>query len=147
MLQRACRLLPGLWAGGLLCIAVLTAPAAFATLATADAGRVVGYVFAREAWTSLAFAAVLLLARRTLPSGGGVGNAALLWGTAACTLLGYFVVQALMPAARAGQGSFSFGQLHLVSTVFYGIKTSIVLALAWRTSGQLHAPLSRRPSS
>jgi hypothetical protein len=51
-------------------------------------------------------------------------------------------VQALMPAARVGQGALSFGQLHLVSTVFYGIKTLAVLLLAWRAAG-----LSRPPSS
>ena len=28
----------------------------------------------------------------------------------------------------------SFGQLHLVSTVFYGLKTVLVLVLAWRAA-------------
>jgi hypothetical protein len=44
-------------------------------------------------------------------------------------------VQALLPAARAGQGTFDFAQLHLFSTVCYGLKTLIVLRLAWRASG------------
>ena len=35
------RLLPGLWAGWLLCVAGLATPAPFALLAQADAGRVV----------------------------------------------------------------------------------------------------------
>jgi hypothetical protein len=131
MLQRVSQLLPGLWAGLLLCIAALAAPAAFAVLPTADAGRVVGHVFVREAWISLALAALLLWGHR-LPSGRRIGNAALLWGTVACTLLGYFAAQALMPAARAGQGWLSFGQLHLISTVFYGCKSLLVLLLAWR---------------
>ena len=128
MLPRALRLLPGMWAGMLLCIAALAAPAAFAVLPTAEAGKVVGHVFVREAWLSLALTAVLLWALRPR-------HAWLLWGTVLCTLLGYFAVQALMPAARAGQGVLSFGQLHLVSTVFYGLKTLLVLALAWRTAG------------
>jgi hypothetical protein len=133
MLQRVLRLLPGLWAGLLLCIAALAAPAAFSVLPTADAGRVVGQVFVREAWISLALAALLLWGHRhALASGRRIGNAALLWGAVACTLLGYFAVQALMPEARAGQGALSFGQLHLISTVFYGLKTLLVLLLAWR---------------
>jgi len=60
----------------------------------------------------------------------------LLLGTLACTVAGWFGVQPLMPAARAGQGSLSFGQLHLASTVLYGIKTLLVLALAWRASAR-----------
>ena len=136
MLQRTWRVLPGLWAGVLLCIAVLAAPAACALLPAADAGKVVGYIFAREGWFSLLLAAVLLLGLRgASPSGGrGAGRGVLLWGTVVCTLLGGFAVQAAMPAARAGQGMLSFGQLHLVSTVFYGLKTVLVLVLAWRAA-------------
>ena len=142
MLLRVRRLLPALWAGVLICIAAIAAPAAFANLDAADAGRVVSHVFVREAWSSLLLAALLLLLERRHGAPGRV-NAALLWGTIACTLLGYFAIQPLMPAARAGQGALSFGQLHLISTLFYGLKTVLVLALAWRVAGDL----SRRPSS
>ena len=59
------RLLPGLWAGVLLCVALIATPAPFATLAVADAGRVVSRILAQEAWLSLIVAvALLLLARR-----------------------------------------------------------------------------------
>lgn len=142
MLQRLRRLLPALWAGVLICIAALAAPAAFANLAAADAGRVVGHIFVREAWLSLALAALLLGLDR-LHGAMGRTNVLLLWGTVACTLLGYFAIQPLMPAARVGQGVLSFGQLHLISTLFYGLKTALVLVLAWRVAGDL----SRRPSS
>jgi hypothetical protein len=138
MAERWRRLLPGLWAGALLCIAAIAAPAAFGTLPSAEAGRVAAGIFVREGWLSLGLAAVLLgLERR---AGGATtsrrapGNVVLLWTTVACTLLGYFVVQALMPAARAGQGMLGFGQLHLISTVFYGLKTLAVLLLAWRAA-------------
>ena len=138
------RLLPGVWAGVLLVIAGIAAPAAFATLPAAEAGRVMARIFAHEGWFSLALAALLLLLyrRRGAPKSRDV---LLLWGTVACTLLGYFAVQPLMPAARAGQGVLSFGQLHLLSTMLYGIKTLLVLALAWRAAGA--EDLSRRPSS
>jgi len=133
MTGRLLRILPGLWAGVLLCIAALAAPAAFALLPAADAGRVVGHLFLREAWLSLAMAAVLIIgARHALPNGHRLGSRALLWGTAACTALGYFMLQSMMPAARAGQGALSFAQLHLLSTAFYGLKTVLVLVLAWR---------------
>lgn len=145
MAERLARLLPALWAGLLLAIAVVAAPAAFAALPSADAGRVVGRMFIQEAWASLALAAVLLLLLRARGGSVRAGLTPLLWGTVACTVLGYFAVQPLMAAARAGQGALSFGQLHLISTVFYGVKTLLVLGLAWRTA----APdaFSRRPSS
>ncbi len=141
LLSRVGRILPALWAGVLICIAALAAPAAFANLAVADAGRVVAYVFVREAWLSLVLAGLLLVLERR--HGTGRVNALLLWGTVVCTLLGYFAIQLLMPAARAGQGALSFGQLHLISTLFYGLKTALVLTLAWRVA----VDFSRRPSS
>jgi hypothetical protein len=139
------RLLPGLWAGMLLCIAGLAAPATFAALTSAEAGQVVSHIFIREAWLSLALAALLLGLQRRQGPHLRLSNALLLWTTVLCTLLGYFAVQALMPAARVGQGVLSFGQLHLISTVFYGIKTLAVLLLAWRAAGLTE--FSRRPSS
>jgi hypothetical protein len=145
MAERWRRLLPGLWAGMLLCIAGISAPAAFNVLPSAEAGQVVSRIFIREAWLSLVLAALLLGLERPRAAGQGIGNAALLWITVACTLLGYFAVQALMPAARVGTGVLSFGQLHLISTVFYGIKTLAVLLLAWRAAGT--EVVSRRPSS
>jgi GNAT superfamily N-acetyltransferase len=145
MAERLRRLLPGLWAGMLLCIAALAAPAAFAALGSAEAGQVVSRIFVREAWLSLGLAALLLgFEWRQVPQ-AGLGNSVLLWTTVVCTALGYFAVQALMPAARVRQGVFGFAQLHLISTVFYGTKTLAVLLLAWRAAG-LNG-LSRRPSS
>ncbi len=141
MTARWARVLPGLWAGLLLCIALIATPAVFALLPRADAGTVVSRIFAHEAWLSLVLAGLLLLSERTRrtrmfepPQGAAAGNKPLLWGTVLCTLLGYFAVHGLMPAARAGQGPFSFGQLHAVSTAFYGLKTLLVLVLAWRAS-------------
>ena len=57
MAQRWRRMLPGLWAGLLLCVALVAAPAAFAVLPGAEAGRVVARIFVQEAWISLALAA------------------------------------------------------------------------------------------
>jgi hypothetical protein len=59
-------------------------------------------------------------------------NLMLLLGTLFCTVAGYFAVQPMMAAARAGQGAISFGALHAVSAGFFMLKGLLVLALAWR---------------
>ncbi len=139
-LERTRRLLPGLWAGWLLCVALLATPAVFAQLSGSEAGRLVGRMLAQEAYTSLALGLLLLIlervrARRAALAGAGpqfsVGMMLAL-GAVFCTVVGYFALQPLMPAARLGQGAFSFGQLHAASAVFYLLKTLLVLVLAWR---------------
>ncbi|MBI5717511.1 MAG: DUF4149 domain-containing protein [Burkholderiales bacterium] len=133
-------LLPAFWAGGLVAVAAIATPAPFATLAVADAGRVVARVLAQEAHASLVLGVALLLLERQAAkrgAGGGAGtqfSGGMVLALAAifCTVLGYFALQPLMPAARAGQGAFSFAQLHMASALCYGLKTLAVLALAWR---------------
>jgi Domain of unknown function (DUF4149) len=136
-------LLPALWAGGLLCVALLATPAPFAVLAAADAGRVVGRMLAQEAYSSLALGIVILVlervaARRASAVGAGpqfTAGMALALGALFCTVAGYFAVQPMMAAARAGQGSLGFMQLHAISAGFYVLKTGLVLVLAWRATG------------
>jgi Domain of unknown function (DUF4149) len=131
-------------------VAAVATPAGFALLARADAGRLAGRILAQEAWTSLALAVLLLAmergrARLAAEAGqGSVLNAEmlLLLGIVFCTVAGYFALQPLMLAARVGQGPLSFGQLHLASTVFYGVKALLVLVLAWRASFTQPAPSS-----
>lgn len=131
---------PALWAGALIAIAAIATPAPFATLARAEAGRVVARVLAQEAWLSLVFGVVLLLAarRRAAPAAaagrGSVmsGEVLLLLGTIGCTVAGYFGVQPLLAAARAGQAAFGFGQLHAFSVVCYVVKCVLVLTIVWR---------------
>jgi Domain of unknown function (DUF4149) len=138
------RFLPGLWAGWLLCVALLATPAPFALLARADAGRIVGRMLAQEAYTSLALGIIVLVLERVAARrrggaqfGWGFGLAA---GALFCTVAGYFAVQPMMAAARAGAGALSFGQLHAVSAAFYVVKLVLVAALAWRA-------ITRPPSS
>lgn len=152
-LTRAAALLAGLWAGVLLCIALVATPAGFALLAAADAGRVAGRMLAQEATLSLVMAVVLLMierrrTRRADAAGGGPvlgANILLLMGALFCTVAGYYAVQPMMAAARAGQGSWSFAALHAVSAGFYGLKTLLVIALAWRLTA--NRPVNRPPSS
>ncbi len=154
--ERLRRLLPALWAGVLLCIALVATPAPFALLERADAGRVVARVLLQEAWFSLLLATLLLLlerriARRRSEAGAGsvLGtDTLLLLSTLFFTVAGYFGVQPLLADARAGQGSFGFGTLHAVSMLLFGLKCALVLWLAWRAAAQpLAAEISPRPFS
>jgi hypothetical protein len=139
--ERWRRGLPGLWAGALIAFAAVATPAAFALLPQADAGRVVARILAQEAHASLALGALLVglervSARRFADEGGPQFTPGLVLAllTVFCTVLGYFALQPLMAAARAGQGSFSFGQLHAVSALLYAVKLCAVLALTWRAA-------------
>lgn len=133
-------LVAGMWAGVLLCIGAIAAPAAFATLAPADAGRFVGRVFEQEAHGSIVVALLLFAIERQRSgraAAAGVGsvfssNLLLLLGCIFCTVAGYFGVQPLMAAARTGQGALSFGALHAVSGGFFVLKGLLALVLAWR---------------
>jgi hypothetical protein len=133
------RLLPGLWAGWLLCVALLATPAAFALLPAGEAGRLAARMLAQEAYTSLALGVLVLVleriaARRAAGQGAGSqfsGGMLLALGALFCTVAGYFGILPFMQAARAGQGSLSFGQLHAISAAFYLAKVLLVLALAW----------------
>ncbi len=142
MAERLRLLLPAAWFGLLACVALIAAPASFAVLAVVDAGRVNGRIFMHEAWTSVALALLLWLlergrARRAAQAGKGSvfsTEMLLLGGTLLCTFGGYFALQPLLPAARAGQTLLSFGQLHLVSVSLFGLKLLLVASLAWRAS-------------
>ena len=128
----------------LLCIAAVAAPSAFATLASADAGRVVARVLTQEAYASLAVALLLFALERrrsrqaAASRSGSVlsTNTLLSMGTLFCTVAGHFAVQPMMAAARAGQGAWSFGALHSVSGGLFALKGLLVLALAWRLSAR-----------
>ena len=139
---RLVRLLPGFWLGGLVCVAALATPAPFALLERADAGRVVGRILGQEAYASLLLGVViLLLERRASAHAAAAGQGSqfgagmvLALGAVFCTVAGYFALQPLMAAARAGQGTLSFGQLHAISAAFYALKLLLVALLAWRVA-------------
>ena len=154
--QRAGRwrvLLPAFWAGGLVTVAALAAPAPFALLAAADAARVAARILAQEAYASLALGVLMLLLERRaarLRSAAGCGSqfsAGMVLALTAIflTVLGYFAVLPPMAAARAGQGALTFAQWHMISAACYGLKTLAVLALAWRSAAAAQAPAAGAP--
>ena len=138
--ERLRRGLPALWAGLLLAIGGIAAPAAFELLARADAGRLVGRLFAIEAWLGLLLGAGLLLlerrrARAEAEQGAGSVLSTpmlLLLGALFCTVAGHFALLPMMDLARAGQGPLSFGALHAISALLFVLKTGLLLVLAWR---------------
>ena len=106
---RFAALIAGLWAGILLCIGAIAAPAAFAMLARADAGRLVGRLFEQEAYLSLGVAIVLFAIERQRSrdaAAAGQGSVfstplILLLGALFCTVAGHF---ALLPMLAAEIG-------------------------------------------
>jgi len=91
VLERLRRLLPGPWAGVLLCIAAIAAPAAFALLERPVAGQVVGWFFQREAWMSIGLAVALLAIERSRArAAAAVGDGSVL-STEILLLLGTLV--------------------------------------------------------
>lgn len=133
------RLLAPLWLGVLLAVALIGTPAPFALLPRAEAGQVAGRMLANEATLSLLMGVVLALierqlARRRAEAGTGsqfsIGMGLAL-GAVFCTVIGYHALQPMMAEARAGAGRYTFGQLHAVSTAFYGLKIALVAVLAW----------------
>ena len=133
-------LVAGIWAGVLVSIGAIAAPAAFAVLARPDAANLVGRMFMVEAYLSLALAMLLFFIerRRTRDAAeAGTGshvsaNLVLLLGTLFCTVAGYFAIEPMMAAARLGQGPWTLGALHAASVSLFVLKGLLVLALAWR---------------
>ncbi|WP_119154448.1 DUF4149 domain-containing protein [Caldimonas tepidiphila] len=143
MLLRLRCLLAGLWAGLILTLGAVAAPALFALLERSDAGRVAGRYFMIEAYAGLAAGVLLLLIERQLAGRAAEAGAAgsrfsremlLVLGALFCTVAGYFALQPMMEQARQGQGALSFGQLHGISSALFVLKGALVLALAWRAA-------------
>lgn len=140
MVRRTAAVLTGVWAGLLVGIGAVGAPAAFATVAAGDAGRMAGRMFAQEAHLSLAVSLLLFVMQRwqawRAPDGemhrALTPEILLIAGALFCTVAGYFALQPMMAAARAGQGALSFGALHGMSMLFFALKGLLVLGLAWR---------------
>ena len=155
--DRLARVLPAVWLGALLCVALVATPAPFALLDKPMAGRVVARILAQEAWLSLLLAGAGLVwarAKARQDAAAGTGSQfstemVLLLGVLACTVIGYFGLQPQMAAARAGQGLWSFGQLHAASSAFYALKLVLLAALTWRCAGESRwpAPTVNPPSS
>lgn len=145
---RVFALVSALWLGGVATLALVAAPTLFALLERPLAGRLAGQMFRIEAHAALGLALLLFVlerwrirrgAARPDASGRAPVSAELLLvaGALFCTVLGYFGLQPMMEAAKAGQPvRFSFGALHAASTVFFAVKGLLLAALVWRHAGR-----------
>jgi Domain of unknown function (DUF4149) len=134
--------LTGAWAGLVAGIGFVAAPALFATLARADAGRVAARLFALDAYLGVGFGAVLLvLALRDSHARALAGvsrfsvELMLALGALFCIVAGYFALEPMMAAARSGAPGPSFALLHGVAAAFFVVKFVAVAVLAWRWAG------------
>ena len=137
------RLLPGLWLGLLLAIALIATPAASNALDKASFGAVARAIFAREAPTSLVLDVLILVIERRdalarhLATGVTQFSTEMLLAAGAlfCTVAGYYgLLPALEQARLGGPTQLSFLQLHALSLAFFGLKGLLVLALAWKAT-------------
>lgn len=153
--ERLRRVLPGLWCGLLLAIALIAMPAASGALDRATFGVVARAVFAREAPASLVFGVLILMLERRAAfdrhQATGVSQFSaemmLALGALFCTVAGYYGLEPMMAQARSGAATaLTFMQLHAVSLAFFGAKGLLALALAWRATRPAPRP-GVRPSS
>jgi hypothetical protein len=137
------RLLPGLWLGLLLAIALIATPAASTALDKASFGAVARAIFAREAPTSLVLGVLILVIERRdalarhLATGVTQFSTEMLLAAGAlfCTVAGYYgLLPALEQARLGGPTQLSFLQLHALSLAFFGLKGLLVLVLAWKAT-------------
>ena len=141
-LGRAGAWVAGAWAGLMIGVGGVAAPLLFSLLPRADAGRVAARLFSLEATIGVCAGALLVLVglqlgrdraeRAVGPRFGAELILALL--AVACIVAGYYAVQPLLEAARAGQGSLSFAALHGIASAFFVLRLTLVAILAWRLS-------------
>lgn len=135
--------LAGLWAGSVLAIGGMAAPALFSVLSSQMAGQGAGRIFAIEANVSLLFAIVLFIMERQRVRSeveqGGASTSAMsasllmILGALFLTVLGQFAIHPMIEAAKAGQPTrLSFGALHGISAGMYWLKAMVLLGLSWR---------------
>jgi hypothetical protein len=150
MLVRVRAVLIGLWLGLVAGLALVVAPTLFAVLDRQIAGQVAGAMFRIEAHVALGLAAALFLIERHLSRAVAlqgqkmpIAGMLLILGALFCTVLGYFGLQPMMEAAKAGvPGSVSFGLLHGLSSSLFALKGLLLLVALWRVAGTLPARTS-----
>lgn len=137
------RLLPGIWFGVLLAIALIATPAASGALDKVSFGAVARAIFAREAPTSLVFGVLILVIERRdalarhMATGVSQFSVEMTLAIAAlfCTVAGYYGLEPMMEQARSGASTtLTFLQLHAISLAFFAVKGLLVLALAWKAT-------------
>lgn len=125
-------MLLALWAGSLVTVCAIAAPAAFAVLPERHlAGEVAARLFFIETIIGVIVAAVVLsthgLGRVILPRSAAV----LIAVGAAAPLISHLVLSPLMDSARAAGDMSRFGMLHGVSALLFGLACVCSVATLW----------------
>jgi len=125
-------MLLALWAGSLVTVCAIAAPAAFAVLPERQlAGQVAARLFLIETIIGVVVAASVLSAhaldRVALPRSVAV----LIAIGAAAPLLSHVVLSPLMDAARSAGDMARFGMLHGVSALLFGVACVCSVAALW----------------
>jgi hypothetical protein len=140
-LAGARQLVVALWAGSLWAIGFLAAPAVFASVDSTLAGNVVARLLTREAWLSMACAALLLVLVRLAPDLDARRKRVLnmlVLAMLALTLVNFFGLQPVMAQLReaAGAGGMraspqwtQFAILHGVSQLVYVVESVLAAVL------------------
>jgi hypothetical protein len=145
--------LAGAWCGLIAGIGFVAAPALFATLARAEAGRVAARLFEVDAYLGLALGAVLLVlalrVARDRPEGGSRFSVEMMLALGAlfCVVAGHFALQPMIEAVHAGTSSISFALLHGVASAFFVVKFVVVAILAWRLAASPPGAKAAAPTS
>ncbi len=124
----------------MLAIGAIAAPTLFQLLPRAEAGLIAGRLFSLEATTGVCIGAVLVLVGLQLGRDRGEHGQGSRFGTelvlalaaVACIVVGHYALLPMLEAAKAGQGSLSFGALHALSSGFFALRLALVAVLAWR---------------
>lgn len=152
MLLRVRGVLVALWLGLVVTLALVVAPTLFGQLDRVLAGQVAGAMFRIEAHAALGLAAALFLIERRLARSAALQGSPLpmtglllVLGALFCTVFGYFALQPMMEAIKAGTpGRWSFGMLHGLSSSFFALKGLLLLVLMWRcVSATASGPCAR----
>ncbi|HEX9172687.1 MAG TPA: DUF4149 domain-containing protein [Telluria sp.] len=125
-------LVVALWAGSLWAVGYLAAPAVFAVVGSPIAGSVVGKMLTREAWLSMACAAILLVLLRMAPELDAKRKRLLnrlVLAMLALTLVNYFGLQPLISAMRGSGDRTTFLVMHGVSQLVFVIESVLAAVL------------------
>lgn len=141
--RRWLSLISSVWAGMLLTVGGLAAPALFQVLDRVQAGTGAGRIFTLEARVSLLLGlAMLVLSWLSSRSPVGRANLVCLLLVIGLTAVGHFGLHPLIQAVKTGQPlpepfmQLTFAQLHGASSALFALKTVLVVVLSWRLSAR-----------
>jgi hypothetical protein len=125
-------MLLALWAGSLVTVCAIAAPAAFAVLSDRQtAGQVAGRLFLIETIVGIVVSVVVLAAYAASRIIAPRSVAVLVAIAAAAPLISHVILSPLMDSARSAGNMARFGALHGVSALLFAIACICSVAALW----------------